>query len=105
VLDLRDESALRTSVTRCVAHFGGLDGVVSNAGVAPQSAIAACKTEDLEQSFRINFFAHQWLAAAAVEVMRDQGMGGFLLFNASKAAWNPGPEFGRTRCPKRRWSR
>jgi rhamnose utilization protein RhaD (predicted bifunctional aldolase and dehydrogenase)/NAD(P)-dependent dehydrogenase (short-subunit alcohol dehydrogenase family) len=100
VLDLRDESALRSSVARCVAHFGGLDGVVSNAGVAPQSAIAACKTEDLEQSFRINFFAHQWLAAAAVDVMRDQGMGGFLLFNASKAAWNPGPEFGPYALPK-----
>lgn len=100
VLDLRDEGALRASVARCVAYYGGLDGVVSNAGVAPQSAIAACKTEDLEQSFRINFFAHQWLAAAAVEVMRDQGMGGFLLFNASKAAWNPGPEFGPYALPK-----
>ncbi|HET8936692.1 MAG TPA: bifunctional aldolase/short-chain dehydrogenase [Polyangiales bacterium] len=100
VLDLRDENALRSSVARCVAHFGGLDGVVSNAGVAPQSAIAACKTQDLEQSFRINFFAHQWLAAAAVDVMHDQGMGGFLLFNASKAAWNPGPEFGPYAVPK-----
>lgn len=99
-LDLREESALRASVARCVARYGGLDGVVSNAGVAPQSAIAACTTEQLEQSFRINFFAHQWLAAAAVGVMRDQAMGGFLLFNASKAAWNPGPEFGPYALPK-----
>src|SRR6201999_4490920 len=41
VVDLGDEAAVRGSVARCVARFGGLDGVVSNAGVAPQAAIAA----------------------------------------------------------------
>ena len=100
VLDVSDERALRSSVARCVTRYGGLDGVVSNAGIAPQANIAACDTEALERSFRINFFAHQWLAASAVDVMRDQGMGGFLLFNASKAAWNPGPEFGPYALPK-----
>jgi rhamnose utilization protein RhaD (predicted bifunctional aldolase and dehydrogenase)/NAD(P)-dependent dehydrogenase (short-subunit alcohol dehydrogenase family) len=100
VLDVSDERALRNSVARCVARYGGLDGVVSNAGIAPQADIATCDTEALEHSFRINFFAHQWLAASAVDVMRDQGMGGFLLFNASKAAWNPGPEFGPYALPK-----
>jgi rhamnose utilization protein RhaD (predicted bifunctional aldolase and dehydrogenase)/NAD(P)-dependent dehydrogenase (short-subunit alcohol dehydrogenase family) len=100
VLDVSDERALRNSVARCVARYGGLDGVVSNAGIAPQANIAACDTEALEHSFRINLFAHQWLAASAVDVMRDQGMGGFLLFNASKAAWNPGPEFGPYALPK-----
>jgi len=94
VLDVTDETALRASVQRCVLHYGGLDGVVSNAGTAPQAAIADCSTAELERSFRINLFAHQWLASAAVGVMRAQGLGGFLLFNASKAAWNPGPEFG-----------
>jgi rhamnose utilization protein RhaD (predicted bifunctional aldolase and dehydrogenase)/NAD(P)-dependent dehydrogenase (short-subunit alcohol dehydrogenase family) len=99
-LDVSDESALRGSVERCVAHYGGLDGIVSNAGVAPQGAIAECSTAALEQSFKINFFAHQWLASAAVSVMRKQRMGGFLLFNASKAAWNPGPDFGPYAIPK-----
>jgi rhamnose utilization protein RhaD (predicted bifunctional aldolase and dehydrogenase)/NAD(P)-dependent dehydrogenase (short-subunit alcohol dehydrogenase family) len=100
VLDVADETALRSSVQRCVARYGGLDGVVSNAGIAPQSPIAQCSTAELERSFRINLFAHQWLASAAVGVMRPQGLGGFLLFNASKAAWNPGPEFGPYAIPK-----
>jgi NAD(P)-dependent dehydrogenase (short-subunit alcohol dehydrogenase family) len=100
VLDVRDEAAVRGSVANCVTRFGGLDGIVSNAGVAPQAAIAACNTDELDQSFRINLYAHQWLAAAAVEVLRAQNMGGFLLFNASKAAWNPGPEFGPYALPK-----
>lgn len=100
VLDVSDETALRASVQRCVMRFGGLDGIVSNAGVAPQSPMADCPTSELERSFRINLFAHQWLASAAVSVMRAQGFGGFLLFNASKAAWNPGAEFGPYAVPK-----
>jgi rhamnose utilization protein RhaD (predicted bifunctional aldolase and dehydrogenase)/NAD(P)-dependent dehydrogenase (short-subunit alcohol dehydrogenase family) len=100
VVDVTDERALRISVERCVQTFGGLDGVVSNAGVAPQGAIADCTTATLEQSFRINLFAHQWLASSAARMMRRQNMGGFLLFNASKAAFNPGPGFGPYAVPK-----
>ena len=99
-LDVSQEAALRASVERCVSLFGGLDGVVSNAGIAPQSPIAECSTATLEHSLRINLFAHQWLASAAVSVMRKQGSGGFLLFNASKAAFNPGAEFGPYAIPK-----
>jgi NAD(P)-dependent dehydrogenase (short-subunit alcohol dehydrogenase family) len=67
---------------------------VSNAGVAPQGAIALVATEELKRSFEVNFFSHQYLASAAIRVLRAQGIGGFLLFNASKAAFNPGKGFG-----------
>lgn len=99
-VDVSDEAALRASVRACARRFGGLDGVVSNAGVAPQSPIASCPTELLERSFAINFFAHQWLASAAFELFERQGGGGFLLFNASKAAFNPGAKFGPYALPK-----
>jgi NAD(P)-dependent dehydrogenase (short-subunit alcohol dehydrogenase family) len=62
--------------------------------------IADVSTAELEKSFRINFYAHQWVASAATRVLARQGMGGFLLFNASKAAWNPGAEFGPYAIPK-----
>ncbi|MFO7566382.1 MAG: bifunctional aldolase/short-chain dehydrogenase [Enhygromyxa sp.] len=99
-LDLADESATRASVQRCAATYGGLDGLVSNAGFAPQSAIARCSTELLAASFAVNFYAHHWLASEAFGLFERQGMGGFLLFNASKAAFNPGPEFGPYALPK-----
>jgi NAD(P)-dependent dehydrogenase (short-subunit alcohol dehydrogenase family) len=35
-----------------------------------------------------------------MSVMRRQGLGGFLLFNASKAAFNPGVGFGPYAIPK-----
>ena len=100
IVDVADEHALRRSVQNCALTYGGLDGVVSNAGFAPQSAIADCPTELLQHSFAVNFFAHQWLASEAFGVFARQGMGGFLLFNASKAAFNPGAEFGPYALPK-----
>ncbi|HLT36997.1 MAG TPA: SDR family oxidoreductase, partial [Enhygromyxa sp.] len=100
VLDLTEETAVRGSVQQCAALYGGLDGVVSNAGFAPQSAIARCSTELLAASFAVNFYAHHWLASEAFALFERQALGGFLLFNASKAAFNPGPEFGPYALPK-----
>jgi len=94
VVDVTGEDAVRASVDRCVRLFGGLDGIVSNAGVAPQAAIDTVATDELKGCFDVNFFSHQYLASATVAVLRAQGKGGFLLFNASKAAFNPGKGFG-----------
>ena len=94
VVDVAEFDALRESVHECVRTFGGIDGVVSNAGYAPQGAMHELDDATLRHSFDVNFFAHQVLAAHATRVMRQQGFGGFLLFNASKAAFNPGKDFG-----------
>ena len=77
-----------------VRAFGGLDIVVSNAGAAFTGMMADLDDGVLRKSFELNFFGHQAVAKAAVKVMRAQGMGGALLFNVSKQAINPGPDFG-----------
>ena len=100
VVDVADEREVHASVDRCVRTFGGIDGIVSNAGIAPQGLIDEVPTKDLKHSFEVNFFSHQYLASAAFRVLRAQGMGGFLLFNASKAAFNPGKGFGPYAIPK-----
>lgn len=94
VADNGDRGEIRACVEACVARFGGVDGVIANAGIAPQAPIAACPPELFEESLRVNLLGHHWLAAAATQVMLAQGRGGFLLFNASKAAFNPGAGFG-----------
>lgn len=94
VADLRDRGAVQRCVDRCVSLLGGLDGVISNAGVAPQAPIATCPPEVLTDSLAINLLAHQWLGQAATAAMRSQGTGGWIVFNASKAAFNPGKGFG-----------
>jgi NAD(P)-dependent dehydrogenase (short-subunit alcohol dehydrogenase family) len=100
VVDVSDENSVRRSVEQCVRQLGGIDGVVSNAGFAPQGEMATISTAELKRSFEVNFFAHHYLASSAMRVLRAQGIGGFLLFNASKSAFNPGPAFGPYAIPK-----
>jgi len=54
----------------------------------------------LRQSFELNFFGHQRAAQAATRIFEAQKSGGVLLFNASKQALNPGPDFGPYGLPK-----
>ncbi len=54
----------------------------------------------MRDSFELNFYGYQRLAQAAVAVMSQQGFGGVLLFNVSKQAVNPGPDFGPYGLPK-----
>ncbi|OGR90053.1 MAG: short-chain dehydrogenase [Elusimicrobia bacterium RIFCSPLOWO2_01_FULL_59_12] len=100
VCDVTSERQVRDSFDRCSVTYGGVDIVVSNAGIAPTGDIADLSEEVLRKSFEINFFAHQTVAKAAVAVFRRQGLGGALLFNASKSTFNPGAGFGPYTLPK-----
>ncbi|MDJ0836949.1 MAG: bifunctional aldolase/short-chain dehydrogenase [Acidobacteriota bacterium] len=97
--DLTDHYSVQALVDAAANSFGGLDVVVSNAGVAPVGPIAEAH-ETLEASLKINLMAHQYLASASCKLMVRQGTGGCLLFNASKSAFNPGPGFGAYSIPK-----
>ena len=98
--DVTDPTAVRYAFDSVAEHFGGVDIVVSNAGAAWQGRIGEVEEAILRQSFELNFFAHQWVAQNAVRIMLAQGTGGCLLFNVSKQAINPGPDFGPYGLPK-----
>ncbi|ENN85341.1 short-chain dehydrogenase/reductase SDR [Rhizobium freirei PRF 81] len=98
--DITDPVSVRAAFDAAVATFGGVDIVVSNAGAAWESPIATMDDALLRKSFELNFFAHQSVAQNAVRIMKAQGTGGVLLFNASKQAVNPGAKFGAYGLPK-----
>jgi NAD(P)-dependent dehydrogenase (short-subunit alcohol dehydrogenase family) len=98
--DVTDAASLRAAFERVAETFGGVDIVVSNAGAAFQGRIGEVDETLLRESFELNFFAHQRVAQNAVRVMRAQETGGCLLFNVSKQAVNPGPDFGPYGLPK-----
>ena len=92
--DVTRPEAVREAFAEVCRRHGGVDILVSNAGAAWQGRIGEVGDADLRRSFELNFFAHQAVAQAAVGIMRAQGTGGSLLFNVSKQAVNPGPDFG-----------
>jgi rhamnose utilization protein RhaD (predicted bifunctional aldolase and dehydrogenase)/NAD(P)-dependent dehydrogenase (short-subunit alcohol dehydrogenase family) len=98
--DVTDAPSVANAIDRVVEAFGGVDIVVSNAGAAWQGRIGEVDEAVLRQSFELNFYGHQRVAQAAVKIMLAQGTGGCLLFNVSKQAVNPGPNFGPYGLPK-----
>lgn len=98
--DVTDGGSVGAAVDAVAERFGGLDILVSNAGAAWQGRIGDVSEDVLRESFELNFYGHQRAARAAVAVMRKQGTGGVLLFNASKQALNPGRDFGPYGLPK-----
>ncbi len=98
--DVTDAGSVRAAFDRVAEAFGGIDIVVSNAGAAWQGRIGEVDEAVLRRSFELNFYGHQRVAQAAVKIMLAQGTGGCLLFNVSKQAVNPGPNFGPYGLPK-----
>ena len=98
--DVTNGGSVRAAFDQIAAHFGGVDIVVSNAGAAWQGRIGEVDEDILRKSFDLNFYGHQRVAQAAIKIMRAQGTGGCLLFNVSKQAVNPGPNFGPYGIPK-----
>ena len=99
-VDVTDDKAIQEAFDQMVQEFGGLDILISNAGNAVQGRIGDVDSASLRASFDLNFFAHQALASQAVKLFLKQRTEGVLLFNASKAAFNPGKNFGPYALPK-----
>ena len=93
--DVTDAKKVAHLFDKTVSLFGGVDVVVSNAGNAPEGRLETEAGHDaLARSLDVNLVAHNLVARHAAEIFALQGTGGCLLFNASKAAFNPGPGFG-----------
>jgi len=93
-LDVSDPAAVDLVFAATCREFGGVDVVVSNAGVSSFGTLEKLSLEDWDRSFAVNTRGHFLIARAAMRVMRQQGRGGSLVFNASKNVTAPGKEFG-----------
>ncbi|TNJ37988.1 bifunctional aldolase/short-chain dehydrogenase [Prosthecochloris vibrioformis] len=98
--DVTDRESVAAAFRKACTVFGGVDIIVSNVGIALQGRIGDVDDALLRRSFELNFFSHQAISQHAVDVMRKQGIGGCLLYNVSKQAVNPGPDFGPYGLPK-----
>ena len=93
-LDVSDSAAVDGLFAAVCREYGGVDVVVSNAGVSSFGTLETLSLADWDRSFAVNTRGHFLIARAAMRVMRQQGRGGSLVFNASKNVTAPGKEFG-----------
>ena len=94
VCDVTDPASVDAAVAEVAARLGGVDILISNAGAAFQGALTKVPDDLFRRAFELNFWGHHHMARACVKVMQAQGTGGALVFNVSKQAVNPGPDFG-----------
>lgn len=91
VCDVTDAAALKAGVDAAVRRFGGIDIVISNAGLFPASLeIADMDAATWERSLAVNLTSHQQLLKACIPYLQ-QGMDAAVVFVASKNVPAPGP--------------
>jgi NAD(P)-dependent dehydrogenase (short-subunit alcohol dehydrogenase family) len=93
-MDVASESDVDKVFDETCLFFGGLDILVSNAGVAQVGALHELSLADWQQSLQINATGHFLVSRKAVNLMRRQGLGGNLVFVATKNVTAPGKDFG-----------
>jgi glucose 1-dehydrogenase len=92
VADLSDADAPGDAVRAAVAELGGLDALVSNAGITAAAPLEDLDLESYERTFAINTRATWLLAKAAFPALRDSR--GSIVATASISATNPTPPLG-----------
>jgi rhamnulose-1-phosphate aldolase/alcohol dehydrogenase len=84
--DVTSEAAVEDAYGAAVATFGGVDLVVSNAGVASSAAIEETTLAEWNRNQAILGTGYFLVARAAFRLLREQGTGGSVVFVASKNA-------------------
>ncbi|MGZ5492087.1 MAG: bifunctional rhamnulose-1-phosphate aldolase/short-chain dehydrogenase [Thermoanaerobaculia bacterium] len=93
-LDVTSEEDVETAFAQTVMAWGGVDIVISNAGISSFGSLDGLPVSDWDRSFAVNSRGHFLVARAAMRIMKQQGTGGSIVFNASKNVTAPGKEFG-----------
>lgn len=94
VCDVTDAGALRAALAAGIRHFGGLDIVVSNAGLfSPSERLEQLTDANWDRSLALNLTSHRLLLQLAVPYLR-LGFQPTIIINASKNVPAPGPGAG-----------
>ena len=84
--DVTSEEAVAHAFAAAVEAYGGVDIVVSNAGVASSAAIEETTLAEWDRNHAILGTGYFLVAREAFRVLREQGRGGSVVFVASKNA-------------------
>nr|WP_229410299.1 bifunctional rhamnulose-1-phosphate aldolase/short-chain dehydrogenase [Massilia sp. YMA4] len=84
VADITSEAAVEQVLSACALRFGGIDLLVSNAGIASSSPLEDTTLEVWNRNQDILVKGYFLASRAAFRTMKQQGLGGSMVFVASK---------------------
>ncbi len=92
VVDVTDEEAVAAAVAAAVLAFGGVDLVVNNAGLSISRPLLETTAADWDLQHEVMAKGSFLVSREAARVMRDQGMGGDIVYICSKNSVVAGPD-------------
>lgn len=92
--DQSREDVVAETVRTAVRRFGGLDGVVVNAGIGVAATLEELELARWQRGLDVNLTSAFLVTREALRRMRRQGIGGSIVYVASKNAFAPGAGFG-----------
>jgi len=90
-VDVTDETQIAAAVAAAALAFGGVDLVVNNAGLSISKPLAETTLTDWDLQHDVMARGSFLVAREAARVMRQQGMGGDLVYICSKNSVFAGP--------------
>jgi rhamnulose-1-phosphate aldolase/alcohol dehydrogenase len=88
--DVTDEGEVARAYRRAILEYGGVDVVVSNAGLASSAPIEETSVEMWDKNHAVLAKGYFLVSREAFKIMKVQGVGGSLVFVASKNAMAAG---------------
>ncbi|HYV20736.1 MAG TPA: bifunctional rhamnulose-1-phosphate aldolase/short-chain dehydrogenase [Verrucomicrobiae bacterium] len=93
-MDVTDEASVAAGFEAASLAWGGVDVVVSNAGIAHVSSVERMERRDWDRVLAVNATGHFLVSREAVRLMKAQGTGGSIVVIGSKNVLAPGKDFG-----------
>jgi NAD(P)-dependent dehydrogenase (short-subunit alcohol dehydrogenase family) len=93
-MDVTEPKDVQGGFEKIIQAYGGIDLLVSNAGIARSCPIDRLSLEDWELSLEVNATGHFLVAQQAVRIFKAQGIGGNIVFISTKNVLAPGKDFG-----------
>ncbi|MFM7139257.1 MAG: SDR family oxidoreductase, partial [Actinomycetes bacterium] len=92
--DQTKENVILETIQSAIKNYGGFDGVVMSAGIGVSDSLEDLTLEKWNQGLAVNLTSSFLLTKHAMINLRKQGIGGSLVYIASKNAFSPGAGFG-----------
>ncbi|MHB8361248.1 MAG: SDR family NAD(P)-dependent oxidoreductase, partial [Thermoplasmataceae archaeon] len=90
-IDLSKDDQISDAFSKIIKNFGGVDIVFNNAGILKSEPLDVISIETLDLHYKINGRAPFLVSREAFKIMKEQGIGGNLIFNITKNLTHPGP--------------